>query len=321
MRTRAVAIALALALVAAAGTSWAQSSLTKVKLKSGQTLEGTVLEELPGGGLKLILVQGGTREVRGDEIAAVERPGVKSEEPARPAPAPPAPPSPPPPETTGPAEAAPPPVEAQVEGRARGEAGESCEARVDCAEGLRCFDHVCRSAEVATEAAAASSHVEDEPAPSRRSESLDGWYGGGMAGGAVAPAFPGGAGVGGATAFAGIRAGIVDFRLGIGGFGAAFPYGSMGVAVIRPEVFLFVAGPYGFGVSFGPAAGYMQDYYGEGVIGGGLASATPVALRFEAGEAMIEPSLSAGAIFGVRESVEGIFARPFGLLALAVYSK
>jgi hypothetical protein len=331
---RLAALGLLTALTVSSASATAQSSLTKVELKSGEKLEGTLLDELPGGGLKLILLDGRTREVAGSEVASITRPGA-----AAPSTAPSDPP-------TAPSEGTP----VDPAAAALGEVGESCRARSDCTDGLKCVDNVCRdafegvtcesrrdcgarlgcfrnvctTAEKATESSAASFRSEEdedeEPAPRERDD-VDGWYGGGLAGGAVAPAFPGVAGVGGGTGFFGWRRGIFDLRVGFGGFGAAFPYGHMGIFTARPEIYLFVAGPYGFGVGLGPCVGYYEDSYIEGLISGGLATATPVALRFEAGKAFLEPSLSAGAIFGTVESYTDVLARPFVLLGFAAYSR
>ncbi len=332
---RLAALGLLAVLIVSSRSATAQSSLTKVELKSGEKLEGTLLEELPGGGVKLILLDGRTREVAGSDVASIARPttATPSDKPADPAAA-----------TTGPP--APEPQAAQL-----GEAGESCRARSDCAGGLKCVDNVCRdafegaacgsrrdcgerlgcfrnvctTAERATESAAASfrsDDIDDEDVPDRPArDDIDGFYGGALAGGAVAPAFPGVAGVGGGTGFFGWRRGIFDLRVGFGGFGAAFPNGSMGIATVRPEILLFVAGPYGFGIGIGPCVGYYDDGWLEGVISGGLATATPVALRFKAGSAFLEPSLSGGAIFGTVENRTEVLARPFALLGFAVYSQ
>jgi len=317
-----VSLGLGLALALFTGLAAGQASFTKVKLKTGYVVEGTILDELPGGGLKMALVTGGTRVIAGADIASIERPGAApTAPPVVPAPAAPAPPPAP--------EPSPPPVATvPPDAGPRGGPGESCQARIDCADGLGCFKHVCRAAEVATEASAASFRPEDpepgdaEAKAERHDGYYDGVYGGGLVGGAVAPAFPGVAGIGGATGFVGWRRGLFDLRVGLGGFGAAFPNGSMGVAVVRPETLFWVAGPYGFGVSLGPCVGHYEDFYISGsLLYGGLASATPVALRFEAGSAFLEPSLSAGAIFGSVGDSPDIFARPAVLLALAVYSQ
>ncbi|NUO48776.1 MAG: hypothetical protein HOV80_07965 [Polyangiaceae bacterium] len=321
--------ALLVALVGSSTSATAQSSLTKVELKSGETLEGTLLDDLPNGGVKLILLDGRTREIAGSEVASITRPGALPSQ--------------------GSADPGAAPTDTHPHDLQLGEAGESCRARSDCADGLKCLEHVCRdafegarcesrrdcgttlgcfrnvcsTAEKASESAAASFRSdEDEVVPvSRPRDDIDGWYGGALAGGAVAPAFPGVAGVGGGTGFFGWRSGMFDLRVGFGGFGAAFPYGSMGVATARPELFLFVAGPYGFGVGMGPCVGYYEDRFIDGVISGGLATATPVALRFEVGSAFLEPSLSAGAIFGTVEQRTEVLARPFALLGFAAYSR
>lgn len=319
MKLRVATVGLILALLTGSfDLAQAQSSVTKVTLKSGQVLEGTVLDELADGGVKLILVDGSTRTVAGADIASIARPG------AAPA-SPPAPPPSAPPAEAPPAEAPPATQPDDPSSALRGGAGETCQARSDCEVGLRCIAKVCRdpNAPAVTETAAAGSlsGEEEEAQPSSSAEGFDGWYGGALVGGAVAPSFPGVAGVGGGTALFGWRTGMLDVRVGIGGFGAAFPNGSMGVATVRPEVLLFVAGPYGFGAGLGPCVGYYDDGYISGVISGGLASVTPVALRFEAGAAVLEPSLAAGAIFGSVEGKTGVLARPFGLLGFAVYSK
>ncbi len=313
MRAQACSAVIMLALALTAARAEAQTSFTKVTLKDGRVFEGTLLHELPGGGVKLILLSGEVRELAGDTISAILRPGAK------PTAAPPAePPAPP-------LAAAPPPTTEQP--AVRGEAGESCQARAHCAEGLGCFQHVCRPLADATPPPTTDPLV-GIPQPSlthaahRPRDDHDGLYGGGLVGGAVGPAFPGVAGVGGATGFLGWRRGMFDLRVGVGGFGAAFPNGALGFAAIRPEVFFFVAGPYGFGFSMGPCVGYYEDnWLGGGALYGGFATATPIALRFEAGSAFLEPSLSAGAIFGSIEQSADLIARPAVLLAFAIYSQ
>jgi hypothetical protein len=289
----------------------AQSSMTRVTLKSGQVLEGTVLEDLSGGGVRLILVTGETRDIAGGEIVSIARPGQEPIAVVQPA-------------AAEPAVAPAPPAPA---GGTRGGPGESCRARSDCREGLGCFHDVCATGETANErppsVGLGSDDAADEVEPKPRGDGIDGLYGGGFAGGAVAPAFPGVAGVGGATGFFGWRSGVFDLRVAFGGFGASFPNGTLGFAAIRPEVLFFVAGPYGFGFGLGPCVGYYEDsWVGGGLLYGGFTTATPVALRFDAGSAFIEPSLSAGAIFGSIEQADGdLLARPAVLLGLAVYSK
>ncbi len=311
-----VALGLALSLSLASGSAAAQSSFTKVTLKTGEVLEGTVLDELPGGGLKLLLLDGSARALAGAEIASILRPGAKPAAPDSPEP------SRPPDAPAEPSRQAPP-----AASRERGEAGESCQARSDCAEGLACFNHVCATAAAATPPAPAASRGDVAPEadptnPAPEEADFDGFYGGGLVGGAAAPAFPGVAGVGGGAAFFGWRGGWFDLRVALGGFGAGFPNGSMGVAVIRPETFFWVAEPYGFGAGLGPCVGHYEDGFIESLLYGGLASVTPVALRFEAGDALLEPSLSGGVIFGGLEASSGdVLARPFALLGFAVYSR
>jgi hypothetical protein len=150
----------------------------------------------------------------------------------------------------------------------------------------------------------------------------DGWYGGGLVGGAIAPSFPGVAGVGGATAFLGTRSGVFDLRLSLGGFGAAFDAGTLGFVAFRAETLFWVADAYGLGVGAGPCVGYYEDdFVGGGVLGGALVSATPVAVRFEAGSALLELSLAGGAIVGSVGPVDGVFARPYLLIGFAAYSQ
>jgi hypothetical protein len=162
-------------------------------------------------------------------------------------------------------------------------------------------------------AAAGEGHEPDVPL---------GWYAGGVFLGAVAPAFPGVAGAAGGEAFVGHRHdSSFDTRLGLAGFGASFGSGSLGVVGLRVEEFIWLAGPYGIGVGLGPFVGVSQDVYGSSAIGGAHLSATPVALRFPAGAALLEVSLVGGTLLGSHELIDGAFVRPFGFLGFAAYSR
>ncbi len=262
-------------------------ALTKVTLSSGETVEGTILEERPDGSLRMISVKGEDRVLLASEIARIDRPSLP---PAAPVPAAP---------TVGtPAAPSPAPSVASTP-----EPATTSDSAVQ------------RRAPVAT-----SPHW--APQGPVGADRYDGWYFGGLVGGAVAPSFPGVAGVGGATVFLGFRFAPFDLRLSLGGVGATFDTGSLGFVTARTEIFFWVAEPYGLAVGVAPCAGYFEDeYVGEGALGGVLLSATPVAFRFDVGSVFLEPSLSLGAIVGSVEPAEGVFTRPFALLGLAVYSQ
>lgn len=280
----------------------AQSTLTRVTLNSGVVLEGTILEQRADGSLKMALIDGSLREVVAADVSEIRRPALPPERPGDSKREQPSPPSRP-----------------LVQEPVR-EGGEGV---------VQAAAEPAPSAPIAKSLAKASSvdprATVTDRGPATESDPFvavpDGTYAGGLVGGAAAPAFPGVAGIFGGEAFVGYRAGMLDGRVGLMGIGAVAGDATMGLALVRATGLLWVADAYAFGISAAPCAGYYEDdFIGGHPYVGVVLSGTPVALRFRAGEAVIEASLIGGGVLGTVVDV-GSLLRPLGALQLAVYSR